>query len=76
MLKVISVSGTARHPCSHQLKSWAELCLGNIANCSAAKQDQDPAATLHCSSRNKGKSLTFTTGLTLLLKKPVKSFMG
>lgn len=46
--------GTAKHPCPQQLKSWAELCIGNVVNCSAAKQDQDPAATLCCFSRKEG----------------------
>lgn len=33
--------GAAKHPCPQQLKSWAELCFGNVVNCSAAKQEQE-----------------------------------
>lgn len=59
MLEIWGLGTAKHHECPQQLKSWAELCIGNVVNCSAAKQDQDPAATLHCFSRNRGISLIF-----------------
>lgn len=59
MLEIWGLGAAKHHKCPQQLKSRAELCIGNVVSCSAAKQDQDPAATLHCFSRNRGISLVF-----------------